>query len=113
MTASNANDRMLSKDDAEIVMAMIARGDRVHDIAALFGVGESFVDEVKHGSYAAVVAAQTDFLPPMGPPGIKGRQLRFFAEELLRHLNSYGGEQIGAAKVMLMVAIQQYDKHET
>lgn len=57
----------LSERDAAIVKAMIARGDRQHDIAAWFGVNGGRIGEIASGRKFAAVAPARANLPPPGP----------------------------------------------
>lgn len=58
----------LSEADAAIVKAMLARGDRQHDIAAWFGVNGGRVAEVAtRKTFSWVKAADGDCIPPPGP----------------------------------------------
>jgi hypothetical protein len=57
----------LSNRDAAIVKAMIARGDRQHDIAAWFGVNGGRIGEIASGRKFTAVAPATTNLPPPGP----------------------------------------------
>ena len=76
MSRGKASGYSLTNRDASLVLGMLARGDRHHDIAAWFGVNQGRIAEVQDGSHGSVSAAPTDQLPPKGPPGIKGRRLR-------------------------------------
>src|SRR6185312_7084200 len=58
----------LTAADAAIVRAMIARGDRQHDIAAWFGVNSARINDIASGAkFKGVEAAPDDKLPPSGP----------------------------------------------
>jgi hypothetical protein len=57
----------LSERDAAIAKAMIARGDRQHDIAAWFGVNGGRIGEIASGRKFRSVASATANLPPPGP----------------------------------------------
>lgn len=58
----------LSREDAHIVLGMIERGDRHHDIAAWFGVNQGRIAEIKAGElHPGISAAAQDQLPPPGP----------------------------------------------
>jgi hypothetical protein len=101
----------LSRNDAPIIMGMVARGDRDHDIAAWFGVNQGRIAEVKDGSkFGVVTATPADQLPTRGPPGIKGRRLRLAVERALARLQQDGVS--GAGISQLLKAISDYDKHE-
>ncbi len=54
--------------DAAIIKAMLARGDRQHDIAAWFGVNGGRIAEVATGrKFRSVAPATGANLPPSGP----------------------------------------------
>lgn len=58
----------LTEQDAAIVKAMIARGDRQHDIAAWFGVNGGRIGEIASGrKFRSVRPAERANLPPPGP----------------------------------------------
>src|SRR4051812_17115764 len=77
---AKASGYRLSDKDASIVLAMLARGDRAHDVSAFFGVNPARVFDVRDqkGAFAGrtVPVAQPHDLPPTGAPGPKGRRLR-------------------------------------
>lgn len=67
MRASNSGIR-LTESDAALVKAMLARGDRQHDIAAWFGVNGGRIAEIAMGRrFGAVAPADRANLPPRGP----------------------------------------------
>jgi hypothetical protein len=67
MRASISGNR-LSEQDVAIVKAMLARGDRQHDIAAWFGVNGGRIAEIATGrKFGTVAAADRANLPPRGP----------------------------------------------
>lgn len=59
----------LTETDASVAKAMIARGDRQHDVAAWFGVNGGRVAEVATGKafWWVVPAPVNELLPPPGP----------------------------------------------
>ncbi len=58
----------LTARDAALVKAMLARGDRQHDIAAWFGVNGGRIGEIASGkTYANVEPESSANLPPPGP----------------------------------------------
>lgn len=110
MSRSKASGYVLKRVDAPIIMGMVARGDRDHDIAAWFGVNQGRIAEVKDGSkFGSVAAAGAAQLPPKGPPGIKGRRLREDFQQALDALNS--GDQ-KRALIFLQGGIAEYDQNE-
>lgn len=65
---ANPSGIRLTERDAAVVKAMLARGDRQHDIAAWFGVNGGRVAEVASGSaYQNVQPEVGANLPPQGP----------------------------------------------
>ena len=57
----------LSSDDAAVIKAMLARGDRQHDVAAWFGVNGGRVAEINTCQRFAAVLPSLGPLPPRGP----------------------------------------------
>lgn len=65
---ANPSGIRLSERDAAIVKAMLARGDRQHDIAAWFGVNGGRVGEIASGRAHRGVQPESGVnLPPPGP----------------------------------------------
>jgi hypothetical protein len=58
---------VLDEADAAVVKAMLARGDRQHDIAAWFGVNGGRIAEIATGFTFHWVEPTTGDLPPPGP----------------------------------------------
>lgn len=58
----------LSERDAATIKAMIARGDRQHDIAAWYGVNGGRIGEIASGQrFANIKPEDNANLPPPGP----------------------------------------------
>ena len=58
----------LTSQDAALVKAMLARGDRQHDIAAGFGVNGGRIAEIATGQrFSAIAPIERSNLPPPGP----------------------------------------------
>jgi hypothetical protein len=58
----------LTEQDAALVKAMLARGDRQHDIAAWFGVNGGRIAEIAtRTKFRSVEPAERSNLPPKGP----------------------------------------------
>lgn len=67
MRARNSGIR-LAETDAALTKAMLARGDRQHDIAAWSGVNGGRIAEIAMGwQFGAVAPADRANLPPPGP----------------------------------------------
>jgi hypothetical protein len=109
MSRGKSSGITLWKNDARIVLGMVARGDRDHDIAAWFGVNQGRIAEVKAGEFGDLTAAPIDQLPPSGPPGVKGRRLRYAAGQVRELLAA--GDTKGAMDA-LIEAIARYDANE-
>lgn len=110
MSRSKASGYVLKKSDAPIIMGMVARGDRDHDIAAWFGVNQGRIAEVKDGTkFGVVAAAPASQLPPKGVPGIKGRRLR---DDAQRALDAFVAGNTEGARNFLKRGIAEYDRNE-
>lgn len=99
----------LTNRDAAIVLGMVARGDKRHDIAAWFGENQARIAEIEQGSHGSIAAAPATDLPPKGAPGPKGRQLRAFVKKALEALEA---NDVAAAKKALQEGSAIYDRHE-
>jgi len=99
----------LTTQDAKVILGMLARGDKVHDIAAWFGENSARVIEVQNGSYGTLEMAPTDQLPPKGPAGVKGRRLKAFVEKALSSLRE--GKKDDAIK-LLEDGIARFNRQE-
>ncbi|MFW8636739.1 hypothetical protein [Cribrihabitans pelagius] len=76
----------LTNREAQIVLGMLARGDKHHDIAAWFGENQARVAEVIEGSHGSLSAAPEAELFPKGSPGPKSRRLRGFVNKAIQAL---------------------------
>lgn len=99
----------LTVNDAKLIIGMIKRGDKQHDIAAWFGENQARIVEAGEGQYGTLEAAPADQLPPKGPPGIKGRRLRAFVDKALAALEEGNAEE---ARKQLIAGIKRFDRHE-
>jgi hypothetical protein len=110
MSRGKASGYVLKRSDAPIIMGMVDRGDRDHDIAAWFGVNQGRIAEVKDGSkFGEVAAAPFHQLPPKGPPGIKGRRSRADIDKAIEALDS---GKIPLVGILLKKARRDYDQNE-
>lgn len=109
MSKGKSSGYSLYKEDARVVLGMVARGDRDHDIAAWFGVNQGRIAEVKNGDFGQLEAASAHALPPSGAPGVKGRRLRGAVGKALEALESGDVESAGNA---LKEGISRYDANE-
>ena len=99
----------LTTKDAKIILGMIGRGDKHHDIAAWFGENQGRVADVQEGKFGTHEAAPADQLPPKGPPGVKGRRLRAGVRAAIEYLKEGRADE---AQAGLEAALLRYDQHE-
>ena len=71
----------LTNRDAAIVLGMVARGDKRHDIAAWFGENQARIAEIEQGSHGSIAAAPAADLPPKGAPGPKRKACQSIREK--------------------------------
>ena len=95
--------------DVPIILAMVARGDRRHDVAAWFGLNQGRIKEVEDGAHGMPKLAHSADLPPSGSPGPKAQTLRLAVEETIALLQK---GDIGEAKARLDRAAQVFDRNE-
>ena len=111
MGKGKASGIILTNRSASIVLGMVARGDRDHDIAAWFGVNQGRVAEVKAGEFGSLAAAPRNELPPKGPPGLKGRRLREAATKMVEQIGA-GTADLSTVKKSLEEALRKFDEPE-
>ncbi len=100
----------LSHNDGKVVMGMLMRGDKNHDIAAWFGENPARVVEVENGTMFGSVppAAKADDLPPRGAVGPKARRLRAYVADALAALEK---GDVDTAVKELTGGLAAFDKH--
>ncbi len=109
--AKNASGYSVTTPDVPIILGMVNRGDRSHDIAAWFGLNQGRIKGAKDGMYGTPAAAHHSKLPPKGPPGIKGRRLREASTLILAALKK-GPGGLQEATDRLTEAMKRYDADE-
>jgi hypothetical protein len=112
MSRGKASGISLTNKDASIVLGMVSRGDRDHDIAGWFGVNQGRIAEVKDGKFGSIGAARSADLPPKGPPGLKGRRLRGAIGKVVDLLAAKGADGLAEATAILKDAQARYDANE-
>jgi len=100
----------LSSNDVKLIMGMVSRGDKQHDIAAYFGANQARIVEATEGKYGPTIAAPAAELPPKGPPGVKGRRLKAFVEKAVAALKT--GDHTEALK-QLEAGLSRYNLNES
>jgi hypothetical protein len=108
--AAKASGYTLTEDDVAIVLGMIDRNDRSHDIAAWFGVNQGRIKEAKDGKFGLPAVAIK--LPPKGAPGIKGRRLYASVDVAIKVLGAKGEKGLREVISLLEEAKRQYDSNE-
>ncbi|GJL96100.1 MAG: hypothetical protein DHS20C05_25050 [Hyphococcus sp.] len=103
----------LNNNDAKVILGMLARGDKNHDIASWFGENPARVAEVKDGEFGSITAAPAEELPPKGAPGPKGRRLRGSVKNALKALEDKGSEGVKEAIQQLKDGLARYNRHES
>lgn len=109
MARGDASGNVVNATDVPTVIGMIARGDRIQDIAAWFGVNQARIPETEGGKFGPPQTSPDLKLPPKGPPGPKGRELREAIDSALARFTA-GDNAGGIAK--LQDAIKRYDADE-
>jgi hypothetical protein len=102
-------DLALSNKEASIILGMVARGDKRHDIAAWYGENQARIAEVEQGQYGNLTAAPANELPPRGAPGPKGRRLR---SKVIKAVESLEKKDPAAALAILTGALTDFGKNE-
>jgi hypothetical protein len=110
MARGTASGRRVKPTDVPIIIGMIARGDRHHDIAAWFGFNQGRIADAQDGKYGPPQTSPGIALPPKGPPGIKGRELR---ADVFPVIQSLKAGDIKTALSKLESAATRYDADET
>lgn len=105
--AKNSGNHLKSRD-VPIVLAMVNRGDRQHDIAAWFGVNQGRIKEAIDGEFGRPSLATTG-LPPVGSPGPKARVLRSMVDTALKKLKN---DDIAGAIRSLERGVASFDLDE-
>ena len=99
----------LTTKDASVILGMVARGDKKHDIASWFGENPARVQEVIAGDYGNLTAAPADQLFPKGSPGLKGRRLKGAVDKALLELRTGNPDAAGR---ILEEALLTYSRNE-
>ncbi|MGO8420962.1 hypothetical protein ACC807_15330 [Rhizobium ruizarguesonis] len=99
-----------SNKEASVVLGMVARGDKRHDIAAWYGENQARVAEVEQGQYGNVTAAPAAELPPKGAPGPKGRRLR---SKVTKAVEALENKDAATALQLLKDGLADFSKNET
>lgn len=96
----------VNSHDVPVIIGMLGRGDRKHDVAAWFGLNQGRIAEVADGKHGSPLAAPSNKLPPEGSPGPRARELREQANRILRALNEGKPD---AAIVLIEKAMKDFD----
>ncbi|WEX86621.1 hypothetical protein PZN02_002922 [Sinorhizobium garamanticum] len=99
----------LTTKDASVILGMVARGDKRHDIAAWYGENQARIAEVEQGAYGNLTAAPANVLPPKGAPGPKGRRLR---SKVMKAVEALEGNDTATALQLLKDGLADFAKNE-
>ena len=97
--------------DVPVILAMVARGDRRHDIAAWFGLNQGRIAEVENGKHGTLSLAPGSQLPPSGSPGPKALAMRDAVRKAISDLGS-GQKSAGDIVKALKDAAAEFEKDE-
>jgi hypothetical protein len=109
MARAERSGRRVRAADVPLILAMIARGDRRHDIAAWFGLNQGRIAEVEEGQHGSPPLAHGVTLPPSGSPGPKALTMR---SELDRVIMALQSGDVATATRLVREAIAHFDKDE-
>lgn len=112
MSRAPVSGYAVTKSNLPLILAMIDRGDRKHDIAAWFGLNQGRIKQAKDGYYGTPSLAARSKLPPAGSPGPKARGLRAAVSDVRKLLSDGGAESVSAAIKRLDQAAKEFDKNE-
>lgn len=105
MSKASRSGYTVNDTDVPIILGMIARGDRRHDVAAWFGLNQGRIKEVEDGKHGNPAAASSHQLLPSGSPGPKAQELK---NAILRAQRLLEGNREEVAEV-LSKALRDYD----
>ena len=111
MAKASRSGLSVSGRDVPLILGMVARGDRRHDIAAWFGLNQGRIAEVEGGKHGMPPIAPPPHLPPSGSPGRKARAIRSAVQRAISDLQS-GSRPPAEVASALQVAAAQFDKNE-
>ena len=95
-----------------LILGMVARGDRRHDIAAWFGINQGRIKEVEDGEFGTPALAKPNQLPPSGSPGPKARQIREAVHKAINILGTASSSEANAAEKILRASADMFDRNE-
>lgn len=105
MSKAEKSGITVQKSDVPLILGMIERGDRKHDIAAWFGLNQGRIKEVEDGDHGTPPLTLTG-LPPSGSPGPRAWDLRRALDKVTNLLKM---KDYSEAEKHLAEAIMQFD----
>jgi hypothetical protein len=112
MAKARRSGIVVTNADVPLILAMVARGDRRHDIGAWFGLNQGRIKEVEDGDYGSPARSPPSQLPPSGSPGPKAIDLRLAAGRIEQLLAAGGTNAAAEALQVLRQAIARFDRME-
>ena len=82
MSKARRSGITVNRADVPVILGMINRGDRKHDVAAWFGLNQGRVKEIEDGKHGIPSLAPANTLLPSGSPGPKAQALRELLDEI-------------------------------
>jgi hypothetical protein len=89
--------------DVPAMLAMVARGDRKHDITAWYGLNPGRIKNLISGQHGNPPLAPANQLPPAGSPGPRARAIRQAAQRV-EQLLSQGDAAQALAEIKRAIA---------
>lgn len=100
MARAERSGRWVRKADIPLILGMVARGDRRHDIAAWFGLNQGRIAEIEEGKHGSAPLADATDLPPSGSPGPKALALSAASQRAIKALEAMPPNVAAALKTL-------------
>lgn len=106
MAKASRSGISVNSGDLPVILGMLARGDRKHDVAAWFGLNQGRIAEVADGKHGSPPIANSSYLLPEGSPGPRARELRQRLKAIRRAIED---DKPGEAVKIIDNAIKDFD----
>jgi hypothetical protein len=105
MSKLYGDDEELTHNDAQMIKAMIERGDKNETIAAYFGVNQRAISHVRSGKkFSDATPKKTTELPPPGPYRVDPSYVHFY-QTMTKVNELWNQKKLPAAKSLLEAAL--------
>ena len=112
MAKARRSGIVVTPEMVPVILGMVERGDRNHDIGAWFGLNQGRIKETKNGDYGLTTPAPADELPPAGSPGPRALRLRKIVIAAIQSLSNGGATAVPSVLKTLKDAIADFDKDQ-